>query len=145
MQCSLNMTVYNNLYLILNRCGSKWCRKSIVCMHKGISFWCFSVLCIHQNLGYLYTLSETSKFISSFYNIIPKEKSRLTQSINAYIGLLFYSTYFHNMQLPAARWHVEIIFINFPQILIKNNVSNIKISKEPENLSLLVVTSEMSR
>ena len=38
-------------------------------------------------------------------------------TINAYIGLLLCSTHTYRMQLHIARWHVEIMLINFPQSL----------------------------
>ena len=38
---------------------------------------------------------------------------------NAYIGLLLWFTKKYNLQLHTAVWHVETIFINFPQKLWK--------------------------
>ena len=52
-------------------------------------------------------------------------------TINAYIGLLLCSIHFHNIHLNTARLRVELISPTIYESLMKNNVSNIKISKEP--------------
>ena len=49
-------------------------------------------------------------------------------TINAYIGFLLCPTHFHNMK----HWQLfSLTFNKIYKILIKNNVSNIEISKEP--------------
>ena len=64
-------------------------------------------------------------------------KNYMEVTINAYIGLLSCSIHFHNIQLNTARLRVELISPTIYENFMKNNVSNIKISKEsikPENL-----------